>query len=899
MSSYVGDKKALLCKADKTPARLYKGETKIDGWETQTKTGESVSFENTYNDTADVIISGNTVQSSDYHAVEGMSTQAQTVQGKNLFDKSAIILNHYINGATGLTVYAETTDCTDFITTLPNITYVISGNPNHTAQWLVWYNIDKNVISYITAKNGSVISPVNSHYFRLAIRKEDIDTYQLEVGSVATSYEPFVPNSPSPDYPSPIYTNLPPRTYKITTDEGIYEVAIAEELRGIGTVKDRIAFDKKGKKGWRENRIGQKVFDGTEDWTTTPTENQINTLRCSTGITSSLNLDVAIVSNFKRTPTATIDLELFYTGSFYIAIRVLRSRLSSDDLIGFKEWLSNNSTSIVYVLKTTIKTPLTFTKVVSSIAPELPTSFLTSTPSLDYPADVWDASGNMVSRGKNLFDLSKVNINSNVSLLPTGVKLTNGYNIFIGDASNWLKPNTTYYIHAEKNYNGKSQVNATGRISNLSYIGTLLEYSNTDGVFTTGSVVTGMLYFYGFASGVVDYTNVYIGTEPYVSYESHQEPNNISLPTLRKVGTVSDTYNPKTGILTKRISDWVILDGSLPWTLGGLGINHKSMYFDSITFSPNDDSIQMYKHDSTKLANINSDSSSFFTNGDQCFVHSPTGKSRLSVNNADSGMGFYSNSSSLEIKAYFYGWKMCNADGTAPYYKSEVPYTSSTWEEWVKGAGVVGDSSGMTLTSDNLTYIVSKIPMTYKTSTKYGIIYNVVVSTLTGALMYRPWVSADATGQINLSKNIGNNKLTMTTASTLTSTQFGIHIDVAEPLGNNIKLKDIRIFELPVGSQIETDFNTLTADELALKYTFNGLCVKNWKHVTDGLGQTAVLPTASYDGYTSYKMLYQLATQEEIQLTPTQIPTYYPTTIIETDTAIAKPVITSTVKVFP
>jgi hypothetical protein len=49
--------------------------------------------------------------------------------------------------------------------------------------------------------------------------------------------------------------------------------------------------------------------------------------------------------------------------------------------------------TVVYQLATPTRTPLTFTKNNASTAPECPMEFLTDTPSLEYPAEVFDASG--------------------------------------------------------------------------------------------------------------------------------------------------------------------------------------------------------------------------------------------------------------------------------------------------------------------------------------------------------------------------------------------------------------------------------------------------------------------------------------------------------------------------
>jgi len=63
---------------NKKPVNMYLGDTKIAGWIPSTKQGESVSFTDTYNDTAEVIIEGNTVQESDYYAKNGLSSQNGT-----------------------------------------------------------------------------------------------------------------------------------------------------------------------------------------------------------------------------------------------------------------------------------------------------------------------------------------------------------------------------------------------------------------------------------------------------------------------------------------------------------------------------------------------------------------------------------------------------------------------------------------------------------------------------------------------------------------------------------------------------------------------------------------------------------------------------------------------------
>lgn len=344
------------------------------------------------------------------------------------------------------------------------------------------------------------------------------------------------------------------------------------------------------------------------------------------------------------------------------------------------------------------------------------------------------------------------------------------------------------------------------------------------------------------------------------------------LPPLRKVGAVSDSHVMRTGVKTKRISDWAELM-SRPWTSNQFYRNSKRFVLQFLDATLGLSSFLCYKFNSTPL--VGGTTSSEIPDLAQI-----AGSNYLYVNvsNEDSGMGFYSNPTASEIRAYFYGWKMCNADGSSPYYKSEVPYTPATWAEWSKDAGITTDSTGMTFIANK----VASIPTLLKASTKYGLLLN--ISSYTSG-------SLSTTGGYVVGSSAGMKKLIRTIGAS-PETVFYLS---AGSLGS-MKATNVQVFELPTGSQIESDFSTMTADQLALKYTFNGLCIKNWKHVTDGLGQTAILPTATYAGYTPYKMLYELAVPVEEQYDPVDVPTHLGQTIIATD-SIVKPTIIATAKV--
>lgn len=699
-------------------------------------------------------------------------------------------------------------------------------------------------------------------------------------------------NIPSPTDSSPVVSNLPANTYKYTSTDGIYEFVLPEELRGIGSTVDKVVFDRKSKVGYLERRIGVITYNGTEDWTrhSTLSGTEVSffyrTINGAYFSYTELNcLSSKFIGNQSSSRGVYRDnnLEGIFSGdsaSPIVQILIKNSRLSSQDSAGFKSWLSANPVTVVYKLATPVRTALTFTKVASSVRTEVPMTFLTATPSLDYPASVFDVSGNTVkSRGKNLFN-PQLLANCPIATVNTDGSVTlNGYLQWHYMFTVPLKAGTY-----------KGSTNVAGLIHLFDIYGqaqqgdSMLEWSTK--VIPFDLLLTGYI-----PASTYDNVTLYLQIEEgtvATAYEPYQQPTTATLPVLKKIGTVSDSYNPATGVKTKRISDWITLSGDLWWTNADKMINGHRV----VSALSNVDTVNWNTEVKATLLDYKT---SQYIYGDSYNTLSKfsvylDSNVWLNVPNVDTGFSDTVIPSSQEWKAYFYGWKMCNADGTSPYYKSEVPYTASTWAEWNK-LGAISDVSGVTISGDGVNWNRIYIIGTIKPTTKYGFLYNVISSTFnSNCLMGNDfnWTS--------IPKVTGNNKIVATSISNPANNQYVFQVANTTETGS-IKLKDIRIFELPVGSQIETDFNTLTADQLVAKYTFNGLCAKNWKKVTDGTGQTATLPTASYSGYTPYKMLYQLATPVVTQLTPQPLPSYYPSTVVETDSTVAIPVLTGTVKV--
>ncbi len=366
-------------------------------------------------------LDGGTFDESEYYEKNGESSQVVSSQGKNLLDLTKLAI--YVKGSAVLSDVkansvnialnvAEVNAYTYVSLTLKGLeigkTYVVSGKVTGTGIALsnvvavdVYdpskVRVQGNVVSftvqegytyylklYINATSAPIAGPVTMSYSNL----------QLELGSVATTYEPFIPNSPSPDYPSPITTNLSAGTYKYISGSDTYEFTITDDLRGIGVVADKVVFDKISNRGYIDRYYGKKVFDGTETWTSAAIIN--GTILYQTLISASPagnNEYSQVLSNCFAYVTglynvATIGIAGFAASSgFYIRIRVPVSL--SSDVASFKAFLAEKYAAgppvmVQYELVTPTRTELTFTKVSSSSAPEIDASLVTDLSTLPY-----------------------------------------------------------------------------------------------------------------------------------------------------------------------------------------------------------------------------------------------------------------------------------------------------------------------------------------------------------------------------------------------------------------------------------------------------------------------------------------------------------------------------------
>ena len=117
-----------------------------------------------------------------------------SIRSKNMFNKDILITGYlYDNG----NIYANTAwAISDYIPIEPNTAYTSSGfaggSGNNPAR--CYYASDKTYISGVTHNSNNPFTdtaPANAYYMRESVKKDDIDTLQVEKGASATNYTSF------------------------------------------------------------------------------------------------------------------------------------------------------------------------------------------------------------------------------------------------------------------------------------------------------------------------------------------------------------------------------------------------------------------------------------------------------------------------------------------------------------------------------------------------------------------------------------------------------------------------------------------------------------------------------------------------------------------------------------
>lgn len=137
----------------------------------------------------------------------GKSEQKQ-YSGKNLVGE---LMPGVIVWNTGDYISSEARyTCTDFIPVKPGEKYTISNATTSAERW--YYDSNKKPVIGMPTGNITVTIPENVSYMRVACLTENKDKFQIELGSTATAYEPYVGGipSPNPEYPQEIKSVVKP-----------------------------------------------------------------------------------------------------------------------------------------------------------------------------------------------------------------------------------------------------------------------------------------------------------------------------------------------------------------------------------------------------------------------------------------------------------------------------------------------------------------------------------------------------------------------------------------------------------------------------------------------------------------------------------------------------------------
>lgn len=187
--------------------------------------------------------------------IQGKSEQVQSTLGKNLFN--GVFHNGFIDLNTGAITSSPadhpSSVYSDFIRLYSGKSYIVSGHNGQDMRYRL-YNLDGSYAKSISS-NGQYTSD-GDYYVRLlwyqGLTNEQKSKIQLEEGTTATAYEPFIPNSPSPDYPSAINS---------VGDSGKLNVVSSVGRRNL------IPNTNQGKTGWQyayaDNASAFKVEDFT------------------------------------------------------------------------------------------------------------------------------------------------------------------------------------------------------------------------------------------------------------------------------------------------------------------------------------------------------------------------------------------------------------------------------------------------------------------------------------------------------------------------------------------------------------------------------------------------------------------------------------------------------------
>ena len=301
--------------------------------------GSYITVDTTCGYAQNVEILGNTIQNQ--NDLADIRSVGDKVENQELYEIPVLIRGKNLNksqefgrGINPDGSYNSTgeNNVTDYCNVKENTNYTISINGVLRSVNQFYYDKDKKFISKSETPGSKFTTPQGAKYARFTFGFTQEGLIQLEEGTVATPYEPYVED-------------------KLT-------ILSPVQLEKVGDVADRIIC-KDGVWGVEKN-ISTTVFDGSEGWRYHSTKDNTSFFQLS--ISSSIyrlpkndNTKANILSNRFLNTIPNIgynnDIEGIYLDTrTNLSVRLLNTKLNTQDLAGFKSWLSENSILLKYQL---------------------------------------------------------------------------------------------------------------------------------------------------------------------------------------------------------------------------------------------------------------------------------------------------------------------------------------------------------------------------------------------------------------------------------------------------------------------------------------------------------------------------------------------------------------------
>lgn len=283
-------------------------------------------------------------------AEEGESLVVKSC-GKNLFDGQLQLGN--LDISSGLEIASKNIFCSkNFLKIKPATQYCIVSQRNDFQDtcYILEYDINKNYLGYISKPSACLFTTKhNTAYIKFRSQANGVNGYvmpydisncniQLEEGTTATQYEHYT---------------------------GDKSEILLQDLRGLDNNICDILDMESGK---LTRNVGKIVLDGSEtDWTLQTSANSTNSIVFNYTHYSIKLLEANRISTIcdkfiSKTITDTwfTDVEGISQSSngHYLQLRILKSKLSSLDVVGLKAWLKANPVTVYYQLATPIVTQL-------------------------------------------------------------------------------------------------------------------------------------------------------------------------------------------------------------------------------------------------------------------------------------------------------------------------------------------------------------------------------------------------------------------------------------------------------------------------------------------------------------------------------------------------------------